>query len=316
MTKRKEEEPPAHKEGMVFGVPLNANKTLASYSATTASTTSATSANTDHDYTACNQDADLIPLPASAPDTPIKPKDKKQKAEISLADLQNNIVTAINQRADNLEGVITRNAVSIEALKKSIDFAFAEVESLKTDMREVKTANKRYDQQIAEMQLKLNETERYGRRWNLRLHGVPEGNPEDIKTKVINICCAVVPGSQQKIMDDIDIVHRLSRYQGTSNRPRITIIRFTNRSTRDLLWKTAKKREHLKNNKLRFAEDLTADDKAIRNKLWPMIEAAKKEGKRAHFAGTRVIIDGKEVHPEQLDRSQMDTSPTGVVSHS
>lgn len=169
---------------------------------------------------------------------------------MSLADLQNNIVAAINVRADNLEGMITRNAASIEALKKSVDFAFAEVESLKTDMKEVKIASERHVQQIADLQLKVNEAERYGRRWNLRLHGVPEGNPEDIKTKVINICCAMVPDSQQKMTDDIDIVHRLGRCQGTQNRPRTTIIRFTNRSTRDLLWTTAKKSEYLKNNKV------------------------------------------------------------------
>ena len=144
-------------------------------------------------------------------------------------------------------------------------------------LEKIKTASERHYQQITELQLKLNEDERYGQRWNLRLQGVPEGNPEDIKAKVINICCAVVPGSQQKITDDIDIVHHLGRYQETSTRPRKTIIRFTNRSTRDFLWGTSKKSEYLKINKLRFAEDLTADDKAIRNKLWPMIEAAKKK---------------------------------------
>lgn len=44
--------------------------------------------------------------------------------------MEHNIVAAINVRADNLEGLITKNAVSLETLKKSIDFAFAEVESL------------------------------------------------------------------------------------------------------------------------------------------------------------------------------------------
>lgn len=80
--KRKEKEPPVHKEGMIFGVPLNIHKAPASSSAITAST-AATSANTDHNYVAsethaCSQDADLIPLPVSAPGTPIKPKEKKK----------------------------------------------------------------------------------------------------------------------------------------------------------------------------------------------------------------------------------------------
>lgn len=317
-TKRKEKTHPVHKEGMIFGVPLNTNKIPTGSSAASASAM-ATVASTEHDYAAYEtqapgQDADLIPLPESAPDTPLKPREKKQKADISLTDLQSNIVAAINVRADNLESLIARNTVSIEALKKSFDFVFAEVDSLKTDMKEVKSAGKRFDQQISDLQLKLNEAERYGRRWNLRLHGVPEGNPEDIKTKVTNICCTMIPDSQQKIMDGIDVVHRLGRSQGATNRPRTTIIRFANRSTRDLLWRTAKKSEYLKNNKLRFSEDLTTDDKAIRNKLWPLIEAARKEGKKAHFAGTRVIIDGKEVRPEQLDRFQMDTS-SDAASH-
>lgn len=272
----------------------------------------------DHDYVSSetyegDQDADLTSLPLSAPETPVKPKEKKKKGEISLADLQDNIIATVNERADNLEGMITKNSISIEALKRSIDFAFAEVEILKTDMREVKNASERYNQQIAALQTKLSESERYGRRWNLRLHGVPENNPEDIKAKVINICCAMIPDSQQKIRDDIDIVHRLGRHQGNLNRPRTTIIRFTNRSTRDLLWRVAKRSEYLKNNKLRFTEDLTAEDKATRNKLWPIIEAAKKEGKKAHFAGTRVIIDGREIRPEQLDRFLMDTSSAGAT---
>ena len=32
--------------------------------------------------------------------------------------------------------------------------------------------------------------------------------------------------------------------------------------------------------KLRFAVDLTSADKTLRDKLWPIIEAAKKEGKK------------------------------------
>lgn len=86
---------------------------------------------------------------------------------MSLADLQANILTAINMRADNLEGMITKNAVSIDALKKSFDFAFAEVESLKSDMKEVKAARAKYEQQITDLQQKVNEAEQFGRRWNL-----------------------------------------------------------------------------------------------------------------------------------------------------
>ncbi|CAL8350005.1 unnamed protein product [Boreogadus saida] len=53
------------------------------------------------------------------------------------------ISTKINERADNLESMINHNTVSIDALKKSIDFAFAEVDSLKTNMKVVKTTTEK-----------------------------------------------------------------------------------------------------------------------------------------------------------------------------
>ena len=227
-----------------------------------------------------------------------KEKSREQKC---LHELQNNIVgiisTKINERADNLESMINHNTVSIDALKKSIDFAFAKVDSLKTDMKVVKTTTEKNEQKLSELELKLNDAERYQRRWNLRLHGVPEEKQEDIKAKVITICCSMVPDAHAKIRKDIDIVHRLGRYQENMRRSRTTIIRITNRSTRDLLWKKAKTCEYLTKNKLTFAEDLTSAEKTLRDKLWPIIEAAKKEGKKADFAGVRVIIDGKEVRP-------------------
>lgn len=58
-----------------------------------------TSANVmDHDYAAyqtCaagSQDDVLTPLPLSTPDTPVKPKGKKKKPEMSLVGLQENII--------------------------------------------------------------------------------------------------------------------------------------------------------------------------------------------------------------------------------
>ena len=80
---------------------------------------------------------------------------------MSLHELQNNIVgiisTKINERADNLESMINHNTVSIDALKKSIDLAFAEVDSLKTDMKVVKTTAEKNEQKLSELELKLND---------------------------------------------------------------------------------------------------------------------------------------------------------------
>ncbi|CAL8255385.1 unnamed protein product [Boreogadus saida] len=156
---------------------------------------------------------DAMPLPDSDPNTPVKPKGKKHRAEMSLHELQKHIVgiisAKINERADNLESMINHNTVSIDALKNSIDFAFAKFDSLKTDMKVVKTTTEKNEQKLSELELKLNDAERYQRRWNLRLHGILEEKQEDIKAKVINICCSMVPNAHAKIREDIDIVHQL-----------------------------------------------------------------------------------------------------------
>ncbi|KAI2665777.1 putative methyltransferase At1g27930 [Labeo rohita] len=147
---------------------------------------------------------------------------------------------------------------------------------------------------ISEVEQKLNEVERYQRRWSLCLYAIPEQSDENIKLKVSNICAAVVPDSSVAIQDDIDIVHRLGKLD---NRPRPVIIHFVKRSTRDLVWRQTKHSEYLRYHKLRFTEDLTQADRMLRMKLWPLVEAARKEGKRAFFVGGRAFVDEKAMHP-------------------
>ena len=137
---------------------------------------------------------------------------------------------------------------------------------------------------MAELEQKVNEAERYQRRWNLRLHRIPEQAGEDIKCRVVDICGSVIPESKAKLQETVDIVHRLGRLKDQDKRPETTIIRFTNRSTRDLLWRRAKNCEFLIKQKLRFTEDLTSLVKFTREKLWPMVAAARIERQgKLHF---------------------------------
>ncbi|CAB1340684.1 unnamed protein product [Coregonus sp. 'balchen'] len=68
--------------------------------------------------------------------------------------------------------------------------------------------------------------------------------------------------------------HRSSFGKTQGSRPRTTIIRFTNRSTRDLLWRRAKNCEFLIKQIWRFTEFLTSADKVTWEKLWPTVAAA------------------------------------------
>lgn len=140
-------------------------------------------------------------------DTPVKPQLKKSRGEISLTELQDNVIEALTSRikesANDLGKMITSNTVSIEGLKKSIDFVFEEVNALKTDLKSCKTTANSNCTKIHELEQRLNDAERYQRRWNLRLYGIPEHHEENIKQKVIGVCVSVVPDSNISFKDVI-----------------------------------------------------------------------------------------------------------------
>ena len=172
----------------------------------------------EHDYNG-SQSPELCPLPESDPSTPSKPDGKRLKSDLTLTQVQNNIASLINERSDNLESMINLNTVSIDALKKSIDFVFTEVETLKADVKAVKLTCENTVQRTSELEMKLNETERYQRRWNLRLHGILENKQENIRAEVADICSAMVGTTHAKIKENIDIIrvasmtHRRGREQ-------------------------------------------------------------------------------------------------------
>lgn len=257
---------------------------------------------TMHTYVVQGAGGAIVPLPDS---TPCTPNPKKSRDEPSLSEIQENIMRCINERVNGLEELLRVNTVSIEALKKTTEFLFNEVKDVKDDMKQLKKDMKvihevsdAHGKKMSEIDSRLNEVERYKRRWNLRLYGLAEQSGEDVKAQVVDICCAVLPELTSKIQQDVDIVHRLGRkMDGNATRGRTIIIQFVSRSLRDLLWKAAKTSTYLKSKELRFGEDLTNIDKDIRKQLWPKVEAARQVGKKAYFVGVRAFVDGKEIPP-------------------
>ncbi|KAL1269021.1 hypothetical protein QQF64_031310 [Cirrhinus molitorella] len=130
---------------------------------------------------------------------------------------------------------------------------------------------------------RIAELERYSHRWNLRLQGVPEKEEEDIRAESIRICIATFPEGNKNLAEKIDTVHHIGKRSLNAARPRAVIIQFSSRVARDGVWRAAKSSEFLRGNGLHFTEDLTAFDREKRLILWPAVEKARKEGKRAYF---------------------------------
>lgn len=241
----------------------------------------------------------------SSPNTPTKPQMKKARGneeQPSLLELQDTIISAvidkINERADQTDKAVHYNTVQIDGLKKSLDFCHKEVADLKKQNSILKASCETLQRKVCEMETKVNESDRYSRRQNLRLHGIPEREDDNLKSRVQEVCRPVLSASEVgAVMEAIDIVHRIGRRKdGNSNQqPRPVIIRFMSRTARDLIWRASKKSEFLSSKKLHFKEDLTAEDRAIRGRLWPTIEAARKRGEKAYFVGIRAFVNGNEI---------------------
>lgn len=140
---------------------------------------------------------------------------------------------------------------------------------------------------------RLLESERYRRRWSLRLIGKKEKLNENAREDVVKILKRIMPEMQEKIDDAVDVVHRMGKTM--EGKHRHIIILFAKRNIRDDIWRRTKASSICKEEGIRLAEHLTREDWQSRQALWPKIDQARKEGKTAGFRGPYGFINGKRI---------------------
>lgn len=145
-------------------------------------------------------------------------------------------------------------------------------------------------EQIAKLQQRCDNAERYSRCWNLRLYGMKETPEEKVKAEVTKLFSVLAPEDKEKMGFLIDMMHRVGAPRDNSNGP--IIIQFNMRSYRSKICKIARDNSILKEEKLRFKEDL---NHTYRNRQWPLVEEARKQGKRAGFCGPNAYVEGKKI---------------------
>lgn len=233
----------------------------------------------------------ILTTPVSSP---TKSGGKKRVMETDAAE---NIIATLKMAIEEQGAHIGK---SINDLQVTINFISEDLKELKGKVTHTEKRVNKAEEKIQTLENKVAELSRYKRRWNLRLHGLPEEDGEDVRKKVIEICQNMTPDYREKFPEVLDSVHRLGqRRDSTSSSsplPRAIIMQFTMRHFRDIIWKTAKRSEYLKTRKLRFKEDISPEDRERRNQLWPQVEKARKEGKIAYFVGARAFVNRKEIH--------------------
>ncbi|KAI2650692.1 LINE-1 type transposase domain-containing protein 1 [Labeo rohita] len=219
----------------------------------------------------------------NSPDTPSKSPAQKKSRSVSPDAVSNSVLLAAIEKVSKLQ---EESLVKLQSVKASVKENTSSICKLTCSLE----AMNRQVEDVTEKVLSLH----YKRRWNLRVARIPEREGENVKMVVIELFRSLSPLSAEKLQDMVDIAHRLGPKSGNSNPQRI-IVQFLSRTCRDAIWTEAKRSELLKQKKIRILEDLTQDDKEVRNRLWPLVEKARREGKKAGFHGSVAFINGKKV---------------------
>lgn len=188
------------------------------------------------------------------------------------------ITHATSREIEGLSVTVKQLVVDVGENKKEQHRMDKEFHALKTENRSLKTA--------------LDESRRYGWKWFLKLHGLKESEGENVRIRVIDILQQVAPDVCDLLQAGVDIVHRLGPKQEGKNRS--IIILFAVRRVRDGVWHAARKSQYLQSKQLTITEPLSAEDRAAREKLWPLVKRAREEGKKASFKSSYALIDGKK----------------------
>lgn len=241
----------------------------------------------------------LIPLP----ETPVKPSSKKTKREESHGNVNEDILAAINklslkhdatfQKVSAIEKTTQDTSRELDNLCTTVKQLVSEVGENKKELSRLHTEVQTLQKDNAALKKALIESQRYNWRSFLKLHGLKEQAGEDVRGRVIEVLQQVATDISVDLLDaGVDVVHRLGP-PPTDEKCRSIIIRFSFRRVRDAIWQASKKCKFLLHNKLSITEPLPPEDRVAREKLWPLVQKARKQGKKASFKDSHALIDGK-----------------------
>lgn len=255
---------------------------------------------------------DAVPLSLvdfPLPETPQKndsPAKKRNKVG-AKSENSSEVLEAIHALSLKLD----QTNLKISAIEKNTELTSAKVDSLATSVQQLVVEVNTQDERLSVMEKEMHalkaenvvlkasiaESQRYSRRWSLKLHGLKEADGEDVRRITINALANVAPDIHDQLDRVIDVVHRLGRKSTSSDmsRKRPIVILFSMRRYRDVIWRAGKNSRFLLDNGLRISELMSPEDKAAREKVWPMVKKAREEGKRAIFRGPYAYIEGKRI---------------------
>lgn len=199
----------------------------------------------------------------------------------------------VDKQHEDISMQLKQHSAMITSVAKAVQINAEEVKECKEKVGMLEKQVETLTKENENMRIRVLEQERYKRRWCLRIRGMKENPIENIREVVIQLLVKITPEFSANMYDAVDVVHRVGKKE--SNRPREVIVLFARRGIRDEIWKRTKDSAVCRDAGIKFAEDLTREDRLARRALWPKIEQARKEGKTAGFRGPFGFINGKRI---------------------
>lgn len=158
-----------------------------------------------------------LPITPSKPPLAKKPTLQHWRKDNAIPDDSvRALAKLINSRSDALEKMLEAVQVNMQTLNDKVS-------SMEKRVQDFEVAGEDCKNRVADL-------ERYGRRWNLILYGVPEPE-ENTKENALNMaivtCEEILPSGKEKLPDGIDIAHRLGKNRRVDGKPRGIIIPYS-----------------------------------------------------------------------------------------
>lgn len=257
----------------------------------------------DHDYSQVMSSEKNSGGKRPSPPTPSKQSTKKNKSEEEKPSDDIGATTKlILEEVMKLSAKFDVQEKRMDELCSKLEDNCTRVMELTTEVSEHKAKAAELEGKVAKLQTEMvilrekgKESERYKRRWNLRIKGLKEIDNEDVKGRVISILTKIAPGASWDVRDNVDSVHRIGKKE--PNRTRQVIIQFVKREARDDILALTKHSDVCKKEGIRFAEDMIKEDREARMLLWPKIQEARNQNKKAYYRGPYAYIEGVQIFP-------------------
>ncbi|KAL1282358.1 hypothetical protein QQF64_001161 [Cirrhinus molitorella] len=128
------------------------------------------------------------------------------EVDISNADILEAIYS-LGKRFDKQEE-------KLEELTRKMEENCSVISEVKEELKDYKQKSAEMDLDLSvlkkenkELRSRIGELDRYKRRWNLRIKGLPEKQNENTREEVISLLSKIAPGVPWEMEDAVDLVH-------------------------------------------------------------------------------------------------------------